>query len=135
MATNRHRLLMELELLDMEEEEAVLMHFNRRQQQTRRRRRRWSVRPLNQSRPTTGEYVSLVRPLRDVDKEKHFAYFRMSAGRFNDLLVVWNHTFGTRAHTTCRLMPPRDWLTLMASGVVMDLVASDASSAGSAPIK
>ncbi len=26
-------------------------------------------------------------------------------------------------------MPPRDWLTLMASGVVMDLVAMEASSA------
>ncbi|MNE59033.1 hypothetical protein D3C76_1344650 [compost metagenome] len=32
-------------------------------------------------------------------------------------------------------MPPSDWLTLMASGVVMDLVASEASSAGSAPIR
>ena len=32
-------------------------------------------------------------------------------------------------------MPPRDWLTLMASGVVMDLVAMEASRAGSAPIR
>ena len=83
MAANRQRLLMELELLDMEEE-VLLMQLMR--QQKRRQRRRWSERPLHQSRPTTGEYVSLVRPLRDVDEEMHFTYFRMSAGKFDELL-------------------------------------------------
>ena len=75
---------MELELLDMEED-LLVTYFMRREQQLKRRRR-WSVRPLNKLRPRTGEYASLVRPLRDVDEEMHFAYFHMSAGRFDDLL-------------------------------------------------
>ena len=44
------------------------------------------MRPLNQSRWSTGEYATLVLPLRNMDEAKHFQYFRMSACRFDDLL-------------------------------------------------
>ena len=68
------------------EEELLLIYLLRQQREKRRRMRRWNVRPLNQTKQRTGEYASLVRPLRDVDEKMHFAYFRMSAGRFDDLL-------------------------------------------------
>ncbi|KAF7220910.1 putative nuclease HARBI1 [Nothobranchius furzeri] len=78
MATARMRRAMLL----LEEEEIVCCLLLLRS----RRRRRWSTRPLNQSRRDEGEYSSLVRPLRGIDEQSHFKYFRMSANRFDDLL-------------------------------------------------
>ena len=52
----------------------------------KRRDRRWYVRPLNTTRDQDGEFVSLVLPMRSMDEERHFQYFRMSAPKFDDLL-------------------------------------------------
>ena len=87
MATLSRRQLRELELINIEEQRIILRRrISRRKEQLQRGRRRWDVRPLNQSRLRTGEYASLVLPLRDMDEEMHFQYFRMSAYRFDDLL-------------------------------------------------
>ena len=69
------------------EEECILLLLLHRQRQRRKRRdRRWYVRPLNTTRDRDGEFVSLVLPMRSLDEERHFQYFRMSAPKFDDLL-------------------------------------------------
>ena len=44
------------------------------------------MRPLNTTRDQDGEFVSLVLPMRSLDEERHFQYFRMSAPKFDDLV-------------------------------------------------
>lgn len=39
---------------------------------------------MHEDRERIAEFVTVVRPLRDLDKEMHFKYFRMSKGRFDD---------------------------------------------------
>ena len=58
------------------------------QKQTKRCSRRWCVRPLNENRHIKGELFSLVLPMRELDDERHFQYFRMSAARFDELLII-----------------------------------------------
>lgn len=82
MATGGVRTMIELQLIHLEVEEILLLELARRR---KRRNRRWSVRPLNVSRSLTGEFATLVLPMRD-DEEKHFEYFRMSVSRFDELL-------------------------------------------------
>lgn len=77
-------MLLQLELIDVEQQMILLQMFNRRRK--RRRLRRWSVRPVHEDRDRIGEFVTVVRPLRDLDEEMHFKYFRMSKGRFDDLV-------------------------------------------------
>ena len=48
--------------------------------------RRWCVRPLNTTRQEDGVYTTLVLKMRRMDEQMHFSIFRMSAGRFDDLL-------------------------------------------------
>ncbi|KAK0132536.1 Protein ALP1-like [Merluccius polli] len=70
-------------LLDsMDEEEQLLLSLLAKS----RRKRRWSVRPLHHARHKYGEFNLVVKPMRMIDEEKHFEYFRMSAHRFDDLL-------------------------------------------------
>ena len=64
----------------------LLLLLNRRRQRRQRRDRRWYVRPLNTTRDQDGEFVSLVLPMRSLDEERHFQYFRMSAPKFDDLV-------------------------------------------------
>ena len=62
------------------------MYIINKRRKRARCKRRWSVRPLNSLRLEDGEFFSLVRPMRSMDTERHFQYFRMSAGAFDDLL-------------------------------------------------
>lgn len=52
------------------------------------------MRPLNVSRPFDGEFRSLVVPMREMDVERHFQYFRMSAATFDNLLGRIAHRIG-----------------------------------------
>ena len=84
MATEVEQLYLQLELINTEEQMLLLQMLKRRRQ--RRRLRRLSVRPLNRSRLGTGEFTTQVHPLRNLDEQMHFRYFRMSMGRFDELL-------------------------------------------------
>ncbi|XP_061564128.1 putative nuclease HARBI1 [Cololabis saira] len=98
----------------------VLLHRRRRRQRQRQRHRRWYVRPLNQSRGETGEFASLVLPMRGIDDEKHREYFRMSSASFDDILrrispLIQHQT----THSTCVTAAERLAVTLrfMATGM------------------
>ena len=84
MVTEVEQLYLQLELINIEEQMLILQMLKHRRK--RRRLRIWSVRPLNQSRLGTGEFTTLVHPLRDLDEQMHFPYFRMSTGPFDELL-------------------------------------------------
>ena len=128
MATWSQSDLVELELINIEEQMIILRRRKRRrEEQAQRRRRRWNVRPLNQSRLRTGEYASLVLPLRDMDEEMHFQYFRMSAYRFDDLLCrVRPHILHHRTHSMPIDVDQRLAVTLrvLASGGSQQAVAA-----------
>lgn len=59
------------------------------------------MQPLNENRHINGKFFSLVLPMRVLDDERHFQYFRMSAATFHDLLrrvaPMINHAASHRA--------------------------------------
>uniref|UniRef100_A0A667WTX2 DDE Tnp4 domain-containing protein n=1 Tax=Myripristis murdjan TaxID=586833 RepID=A0A667WTX2_9TELE len=67
-------------------EEVLLLHLLRKRKKSKTKTRRWNVRPLNLNRPFNGEFQCLVLPMREMDDERHFQYFRMSAPTFDKLL-------------------------------------------------
>ncbi|KAK0152200.1 Protein ALP1-like [Merluccius polli] len=76
------RSMSETILDSMDEEEQLLLSLLAKSQ----RKRRWCVRPLHHARHKYGEFYVVVKPMRMMDEEKHFEYFRMSAQRFDYLL-------------------------------------------------
>ncbi|CAM4596911.1 unnamed protein product [Leuciscus chuanchicus] len=71
--------MLELELIEVEKQLILVKLLKLKGRNERRRRRRWYVRPVNLMRQKEGEFSVLFRPLRDMDEEMHFRYFRMSA--------------------------------------------------------
>ena len=51
----------------------------------RRQHRRFWVHSINEKRDSKGEYISLMRELRE-DEEKFFTYFRMVPEQFDELV-------------------------------------------------
>ena len=54
----------------------------------RKRLQRHYVRPLNLSCKRTGKYENLIKKMREMDPERHFASIRMSAETFDELLAL-----------------------------------------------
>lgn len=77
MATELERLLSEMGLVDVEEQILVPVL-----------KRMWSARALKQSKLSTGEFSTLVRPLRDIKQEMRY-FFRMSADQIDKLFSAY----------------------------------------------
>ena len=54
----------------------------------RQRLRSCYVRPINYARKEKGEFHTLVADLRQLDAERHHAYFRMTTEQFDKLLQI-----------------------------------------------
>ncbi|XP_072137334.1 putative nuclease HARBI1 [Mobula birostris] len=128
MATETERIVLELELINVKQQLLLLKLQQRRKE--RRRRRRWCVRPLNGLRQKEGEFAGL----RDMDEEMHFKYFRMSVGRFEDLV----HRLQPFISHQCTHSMPIDiaerlavTLRVLASGATQQAVAASYKMASS----
>ncbi len=53
-----------------------------------RRARRWCVRPLHQNRFVDGAFRRQLIPMRVLDPELHFNYFRMTKEQFDEILSL-----------------------------------------------
>ncbi|KAL2095928.1 hypothetical protein ACEWY4_008076 [Coilia grayii] len=102
MTTERQRIMLELELINVEQQLVLLKSLQRKCQQrepeprrcfrkkkkekVRIRQRRWCVQPRNLARPEEGEYCVVSKALNDIDDEMLFGYFHMSADKFVELV-------------------------------------------------
>ena len=88
---------------------------------------KWRVHPLNTTRGEYGEYTSLVQPMRSIDKETHFQYFRMSVSRFDNLLQqLAPHISHERTHSFTVIAAGRLSVTIwfLASGSTQQSIAA-----------
>ena len=78
-----------------------LLFMLRRRRNARRQQKKVWVRKIFQSRPTRGEYHSLILEMRLGDHESFYRYFHMTPQRFSHLLSLVGPSI-TRSDTTFR---------------------------------
>jgi len=66
----------------------VAMDLIKKDNKKRRRKRRWSVRPINLQRKEKGNFNSLLREMRLMDKEQFLKYTRMSSHQFDEIVTL-----------------------------------------------
>ena len=64
----------------------------------RQRLRSCYVRPINYAQKEKGEFHTLVADLRQLDTERHHAYFRMTTEQFSPFQITATQILATRAN-------------------------------------
>lgn len=95
----------------MEEVLLLALLFEEEEKRQRKRRARFWIHPINRSRQVGGEFHTLFKKLL-LDEQRFFQYFRMSSGKYNELLDIIHGDIQLQNTRFRRCIPPVERLAV-----------------------